>query len=118
MFLIRAAFWLSVVIMFIPADPQAGTPAPRVSAIETLVAARTAVSDMSAFCDRNPDACVTGGAAFQLFVDKAENGARILYKYLEKATSKADPQAASSRGTLTNQDVAPAWRGPTPAGAA
>jgi Family of unknown function (DUF5330) len=111
MFLIRAAFWLSVVILFIPADPQAGTPPPRVSAIETLIAARTAVADMSGFCDRNPDACTTGGAAFRLFVDKAENGARMVYEYLQKTTSKSDPQ-----GTLTREDVAPAWHGPRAAG--
>jgi hypothetical protein len=39
MFLLRAAFWLSVVIMFIPADPQSDTPAPRVTMIETFLAA-------------------------------------------------------------------------------
>ena len=78
MFLIRAAFWLSVVVMLIPADPQTGVEAPRVGAIEAIVAARTAVADISAFCDRNPAACRTGGSAFRVFAAKARYGARLL----------------------------------------
>jgi hypothetical protein len=108
MFLIRAAFWLSVVVLLLPSDPQTGAQAPRVSAIDGLVAARAAVADMSAFCDRNPGVCVTGNAAFKVFVAKAEYGAYMLYRYLEQAKSlKAD-----DHGTLKREDIAPAWRGP------
>jgi hypothetical protein len=108
MFLLRSAFWLSIAILFIPADPETGTEAPRVTAIEALIAARATITDLSAFCDRNPDVCVTGSAAMKLFGQKAENGVRMLYDYI-------DPPAAgpeSSAGTLTPEDAAPAWQGP------
>jgi hypothetical protein len=105
-FLLRAAFWLSVVIMFLPADPDSHTEAPRVSAIDTLVAARAAITDMSQFCDRNPDVCVTGNAALKVFAEKAQYGARMLYEYLDRPKT-----ADAARGTLTPDDRAPEWRG-------
>lgn len=110
MFLIRAAFWLSIVIMFIPADPQSNTPAPRVTMFETLGAAQAVVADFSHFCERNPDVCVTGHAAFNVFAEKAQNGARMLYRYLDE--NFAAPEAAPQEGTLTGADREPPWRGP------
>ena len=88
MFLIRAAFWLSVAILFIPADPETGTDAPRVSAVEALVAAKATIADLSGFCARNPDVCTTGDAAFQLFTEKAHSGVRMLYRYFGEAGDK------------------------------
>src|SRR5690606_3506549 len=44
MFLIRAAFWFSVVVLLIPGDPNSGTEAPRVGAIDAIVAAQGAVA--------------------------------------------------------------------------
>jgi hypothetical protein len=108
MFLLRAAFWLSVVIMFIPADPQSNSPAPRVTVIESLVAARAVVADFSQFCERNPDVCVTGNAAFHVFAEKAQNGARMLYRYLDQSFDGAKDE----QGTLTGEDRRPAWHGP------
>ena len=109
-FLLRVAFWLSVVIMFIPADPQTGAEAPRVTLVSALVAARATVADLSGFCDRNPDVCVTGNAAVRLFSDKAQNGVKMLYRYLDGSKN-----TAADRGTLKQEDVEPAWRGPRPA---
>jgi hypothetical protein len=110
MFLIRAAFWLSVAVMFIPADPQSGTDAPRVTALQALVAARAAVADLSGFCDRNPDVCVTGNAAFEVFTEKAQKGARLLYRYLGEDGDK--PAAGQKDGTLTDEDRTPVWHAP------
>jgi hypothetical protein len=116
MFLIRAAFWLSLAILFIPADPESGTEAPRVGALQALGAARATVADLSAFCDRNPDVCVTGSAAFQVFTEKAQNGARILYRYFDKS-GESEPKGKDN-GTLSREDRAPAWHAPRSAGAA
>lgn len=109
MFLIRAAFWLSVVIMFIPADLQSNSPAPRVTVIETLVAGRAVVADFSNFCERNPDVCVTGNAAFHVFAEKAQSGARMLYRYLDQSF---DGGVKDEHGTLTGEDRLPTWQGP------
>lgn len=111
MFLLRAAFWLSVVIMFIPGDPQSDSPAPRVTMIETLVAARAVIADMSNFCDRNPDVCVTGSAAFHVFAEKAQSGARMLYRYLGENPEDPAPPAGEA-GTLTGDDRLPTWQTP------
>jgi hypothetical protein len=110
MFLIRAAFWLSVVILFLPADPESNSPAPRVSFIEGFVAARAVAVDLSNFCERNPDVCVTGNAAFQVFAEKAQNGAKMLYRYLDQEPS--NPQPNDDQGTLTGDDIVPEWQGP------
>jgi hypothetical protein len=110
MFLIRAAFWLSVVILFLPADPESNSPAPRVSFIEGFVAARAVVVDLSNFCERNPDVCVTGNAAFQVFAEKAQNGAKMLYRYLDQEPAKAT--SSDDQGTLTGDDLTPEWQGP------
>jgi hypothetical protein len=96
MFLIRAAFWLSVVILFLPADPESNSPAPRV--------------DLSNFCERNPDVCVTGNAAFQVFAEKAQNGAKMLYRYLDQ--EPGTPATDGDQGTLTGEDIVPEWQGP------
>ena len=105
-FLIRTAFWLSLVIMLLPADVKSGAEAPRVTVIETLVAARSAVADMSGFCGRNPQTCVTGHAALQVFVGKAR------YGYFEPAKSASEPPSDQPQNTLKSEDIAPAWRAP------
>lgn len=111
MFLIRTAFWLSVVIMLIPADPQSDTPAPGVSVIEAFSSARAVVADMSNFCGRNPDVCVTGSAAFEVFADKAQSGARLLFRYFDGNVGSED-----EKGTLTDGDRQPTWQGPAEQG--
>ncbi|MEM8812448.1 MAG: DUF5330 domain-containing protein [Pseudomonadota bacterium] len=84
MFLIRAAFWLSIVVLFIPAGPQTDrAEIQRVSAGEAMVAAHAVWSDLSAFCIRNPTVCDTGGKAIDTFAQKAKNGARMVYDYLD-----------------------------------
>lgn len=116
MFLLRSAFWLGIVILLIPADPHSGE-APRVTLVNAFMAARATVADLSGFCGRNPDVCVTGEAAIDIFTEKAENGVEVLYRYLqgeadEPGAFKADP------GTLTTEDLALPWQGderPNPA---
>ncbi|MEJ0012325.1 MAG: DUF5330 domain-containing protein [Bauldia sp.] len=116
-FLIRAAFWLSLLIMLLPADGETGDKAPRVTAFETISAAQAAVSDLSQFCTRNPDVCVTGGSALQVFSDKVRYGAKLIYGYFGDKKPAKDPAAGAS--TLSPDDMKPAWHSPKkPAGAA
>ncbi len=82
--------------------------------------ASAAVSDVRGFCERQPDACVTGGKVAVALGHKAEAGARTLYEFITKlreksaTPEKADNKAAGGQGTLTPNDMAPAWRGPVP----
>ena len=106
MFLLRAAFWLSIVVLFIPGNPATDSPPPRVTMMEYLFAGRAVVADLSNFCERNPDVCVTGGAAWDVFSDKAQNGARLLYRYM------SEDNAAPDQGTLKGEDLLPDWQTP------
>jgi hypothetical protein len=108
MFLLRTAFWLAVVVILLPADPETGEEAPRVGAFEALSAAQTAVHDVSQFCVRNPDVCDTGGTAFHVFADKVRYGTRMLYSHF--GDEDADEKAIPARETLTPDDVEPGWQ--------
>lgn len=115
-FLLRVAFWLSIVIILLPADSTTGDKAPRVTAFEALSAAETTVSDFSRFCDRNPDVCVTGGNALQVFGEKVRYGAKMIYGYFGDRTADGPDAAVPAKGTLTPQDVQPTWHAPAKPG--
>jgi hypothetical protein len=110
MFILRAAFWLSVVVLLLPGDPNSGASAPRVSAFEALIAARGAVADVSSFCERNPDVCATGSTALQVFADKVRYGTHLISDYFDGGDEQGADKPAT-RSTLKREDLAPAWRG-------
>ena len=117
-FLIRTAFWLSIVIMLLPTPDSAKMPDSGIGATQAVSAASATVSDMSQFCSRQPEACQIGSQALTHFGHKAQASAKWLY---EKFTSKSEPpgtaavkalaETDSSQNTLTSADTAPAWRG-------
>jgi hypothetical protein len=125
-FLLRAAFWLSVVVLLLPSAPMQRTAqAPQVGTSEAVSAASAAVSDMRQFCSRQPEACAVGSQALAQFGHKAEAGAKLLYEFLNErfgsertgtvAANGPDKAASGTRpsqNTLTPADLAPAWRGP------
>ena len=117
MFLLRTAFWLSVVILLIPAAPSEDGTRPKAGTGEALVAAQAAVRDAAGFCERNPQACEAGGAALAAFGQKAQTGARWLYEFVSAQLASYDRRErpdAVSQHTLRPQDLEPRWRGPEP----
>ena len=129
-FLLKAAFWLSVVVMLLPAgEKRADGSVPQVGATEAVSAASAALADMRQFCTRQPDACTVGSHAAVVFGQKAQAGAKLLYDFLSErvgpsetgsVTPRPAEQRASGNGdkpsqhTLTPADVAPTWRAPEP----
>ena len=121
-FLLRMAFWLCVVCVLLPSGNTPTSPDAQIDASQAVTLASAAVSDVRGFCERHPDACVTGGKVAVALGHKAEAGARTLYELItklrEKSTSseKAESKPASSgaQGTLTPADMAPTWRAPVP----
>jgi hypothetical protein len=128
-FLLRMAFWLSVVLVLLPSGggTQRNATAPKsdVGAIKAVSAASATVSDMSQFCARQPEACAVGSQAAVAFGQRAQAGAKMVYDFINeraaphdtgsittKATRNAAPVAKASQDTLTAADLAPAWRGP------
>lgn len=84
-FLIRMAFWFSLVLLFLPMWPgKEGTGVRPVGAIEAFSAAQRAIGDISRICEREPEVCVTGAAAAQTISVRARDSARVAGAMLEQ----------------------------------
>lgn len=138
MFLIRTAFWLSIIILLLPAEEPPGSVArtqdgTQVSATSVIGAARTTISDIAGICERSPGVCETGGAAVDTFVKKARYGASLVGRAIwgEETVQPQVPETAprtinyetyerapaanpGSQSTLQPEDRTPAWNGPVP----
>jgi hypothetical protein len=120
-FLVRLAFWLSLVIVLLPAAlSQRKTCASQVGPCDAFSAAAAAVSNMRQFC--GPGACASGSQAIVQFEQKAHAGAKMIYQLLNERTAKNVAEVAAkgtnklmenrSRETLTPADLATPWDGP------
>lgn len=126
MFLLRAAFWLSVIILLLPTGSQRPKAEPQIGTADAISAASATVSDMRQFCSRQPDACAVGSQAVVAFGYKAQAGAKMLYEFLTDKLAPADnsplttasvgtkPAHSASQDTLRPADLAVPWRGPLP----
>ena len=128
LFLIKTAFWLTILVLLLPTDEQQRT--------QIYGTAQAAVQDVTTFCDRNPTTCATGRDAFHVLVQKAQYGARMLMDMVsDQPMSGADESAAvspapetapsatpalwdraDSQDTLSPDDREAAWSGPDSAG--
>lgn len=126
MFLLRVAFWLSIVIILLPSGSQQPKAAPNIDTADAVSAASAAVADMRQFCARQPEACSVGSQAAVAFGYKAQAGAKMLYEFLSDTLTPAETgsitpasirktdAAGRSQDTLRPTDLAPAWHGPIP----
>ena len=80
-FLLRVAFWLSLVITLLPTAPSQQSP---VKATDASSAASATVSDVRQFCVRQPGACATGSQLIVQFGHKAQASAKLLYQFLDQ----------------------------------
>ncbi|WP_281493768.1 DUF5330 domain-containing protein [Ancylobacter koreensis] len=122
-FLLRIGFWLTLVFLLLPAvtgGPSSHAPQgeQKVSAVDALSAASSAVADAGGFCARQPQACVIGAGLIELIGERAEAGARFALSYIseqiveEKRKAAARAAGAAPGDTLTTHDLSPAWKGP------
>jgi hypothetical protein len=131
-FLLRVAFWLTIVLALLPSGGAQQSAEAKVGPTEAVVAAGAAVSDMSSFCDRQPDACVVGAKAAVAIGQRAQAGARMVYEFLNDhashgnntgsvtklapgpkiAAARTVPASAGSQSTLKDSDLDSAWQGP------
>lgn len=86
-FLIRAGFWFSLVLMFLPifAKPDgnprpAGEPAVQVS--DAISAASGVVQYVGAMCSEKPEVCTKGGETLTALGYQVSDGARVAYDML------------------------------------
>lgn len=101
-FLIRMAFWFSLVLLVLPLGP-ASDGASSVNPIQAFFAAKEAVDDVTGICERKPEVCEVGKAAMQTIGSRAREGARIVYKMLDE-DGKASEQAADTIGAFLAEE--------------
>lgn len=126
-FLLKAAFWLTIVILLLPSSKaEKPAPAPKAAAPQVVSPAATAAVDRGDFCTREPAVCAAGAQAAAAISQMAKAAAKVVHGFLRDqldpsatgsvpARGAAQPAAASgkvSHGTLTPADLAPAWRRP------
>ncbi|TIT93900.1 MAG: hypothetical protein E5W59_05765, partial [Mesorhizobium sp.] len=83
-FLIRMAFWFSLVLLALPLNvgtDEAGHET--VGPIQALFAAREAVGDIAGICERKPDVCETGKSAMHTIGARARETAKIAAAMME-----------------------------------
>ena len=101
-FLIRMAFWFSLVLLVLPLDPATGDgQAESISPIQAFFAAQEAVGDVAGICERKPEVCETGKAAMHTIGVRAREGARIAYEMID------DEDALPADAVTTGSVAAP-----------
>ncbi len=120
-FLLRAAFWLGIVLVLLPSgDYQPKNAGTSIGAADAIGAATAAVSDMGGFCQRQPEACEVGGQAAIALGQRAQAGARLLFDVIHEKMSPAQTGSVKgdrlpgSQDTLTEADRDLQWRPPLP----
>lgn len=120
MFLIRAAFWIGLLVLLLPTDEN--------QQARLYGAAASTVERITTFCDRNTRTCEVGSEVWAAFLKKAEFGARMAFELItsrisgkEEDGARVEPASAKGkaekkphpahRGTLTPDDLNPPWRG-------
>ena len=130
-FLLRVAFWLTIVLALLPSGGAQQSAEAKVGPTDAVVAAGAAVSDMSNFCDRQPGACVVGAQTAVAIGQRAQAGAKMVYDFINdrashgSATGSVDkpksgpklagvrtvPASPGSQSTLKDSDLDPVWQG-------
>jgi len=110
LFIIRALFWLTVVLLLIPGGGSREDGSFTQGAADALLAARGVVADLSGICERQPDVCIHGGAALQSLGARAiENAAMLAARFGDRPAGESGAAASAlpEAGTLKAEDVAP-----------
>jgi hypothetical protein len=108
-FLIRMAFWFSLVLLALPLDPGGADGSQGVNPIQAFFAAREAVDDVAGICERKPDVCEVGRAAMHTIGVRAKEGARIAFEMLEgNGVSKPVPPDEVGALTASEDSTRPA----------
>jgi uncharacterized protein DUF5330 len=128
-FLLRMAFWLTVILVLLPSSGSQPAPKVDVSATDAMSAAGATVADMKQFCGRQSEACAVGSQVAVALGHRAQAGAKMLYEFLNERLGPNDtgaltktaggkavplPPTRPSQHTLTPADLVPSWQGPQP----
>jgi len=104
-FLLRTAFWLTLVLVLLPLGSgreQAQTAEEKLDPVSAYLAAQATVSDIGGFCQRNPEACETGNDALAAIGSRAREGARIVYEFLDTQLAENEDSDALVTGSTAS----------------
>ena len=115
-FLIRMAFWFSLVLLALPLGVGPGEDGEQsVGPIQALFAAREAVGDIAGLCERKPDVCETGKSAMYTITVRAQETAKIAAAMIDDkseqagaAETKVADTAKMTTGSVAEDIVLPA----------
>jgi len=93
-FLIRAAFWFSLVLLALPFGSTSSNE-DSVGPIQALVAAREAVGDIAGICERKPEVCETGRQAVHTITVRAKATARMAAEMIDDKTEAPDQETVT-----------------------
>jgi hypothetical protein len=103
-FLLRAAFWLTIVLALLPSGGSQPTAnGPKVS--EALSAAGAAIADLRHFCTREPEACEVGAQTAVMIGQRAQAGAKMLYELINEHGGPGTAGTVPAAKDATAQDV-------------
>lgn len=100
MFLLRSAFWLVILILLIPTDE-----AKQQQIYGTV---RTALNDVTSFCERNPRTCASSQEAFDTLMRKAQTGGAMIMALVEEHSGSAQPAQKAAMTTPSYSATKPA----------
>ncbi|GLQ81908.1 hypothetical protein GCM10007881_54290 [Mesorhizobium huakuii] len=105
-FLIRMAFWFSLVLLALPLGVGSDEPGQEsVGPIQALFAARDAVGDIAGICERKPDVCETGKSAMHTITARAKETAKIAAAMLDDKSTA--PDTSTMTGSVAEEIVLP-----------
>jgi hypothetical protein len=127
MFLLRIAFWLTIVLVLLPSGKSEPLGGPQVAAADAISAATATLSDLGQFCARQVDACTVGSQAAAVLGHRAQTGVKMVYDFFtdRKAATPVEtgggraPASAhsvvvqSSQDSLIAADLIAPWRDPS-----
>jgi len=110
-FLIRGAFWFSLVLVMLPIFDQDATDRlanePGVELTDALGAAAGVISYAGELCAQKPEVCVKGAETFSTLGSRAREGARVAYTYLDTQFANEEAMKAADAvktGTVAAKD--------------
>ncbi len=142
MSIIRTGFYFTLVVFLLPSPPENANKtaqiAPQAASQQVFAAAAGTASDVSGFCDRQPDVCETASHLVKKLEAKAKYSVQLLYEWAnepQRTTAMPDrlqdqafnqplitgsirqvaDRGSESQNTLRIEDLIPQWRGPKPA---
>jgi hypothetical protein len=110
-FLIRMAFWFSLVLLALPLSAGSDEEGHEsVGPIQALFAAREAVGDIAGICERKPDVCETGKSAMHTITARAKETAKIAAAMLDDQGTEPEtsPDTSLATGSVAEDIVLPA----------